>query len=131
MSKPKLLKIKTSLTDLRGRLTVFEGNDPFKVKRTFWITSIPKSCHRGGHAHRRLEQFIIPLAGGCKIKAMAPSGEESFFRLNSEYVGLYVPPKYWLDIYDFDPRTVLLVLASDVYKKDDYIRDLDEFKSLV
>ena len=34
-------------------------------------------------------------------------------------------------MYDFSPDAVLMVLASEVYKEDDYIRDYDTFLQMV
>ena len=34
-------------------------------------------------------------------------------------------------MFDFSPDAVLLVLASDFYNEEDYIRDYDEFLSFI
>ena len=37
----------------------------------------------------------------------------------------------WREMYDFSKDAVLMVLASEVYKEDDYIRDYDTFLHMV
>lgn len=128
--KPKQLEIKSTKTDLRGQLTVLEGDKPFKIKRSFWITDIPSDCRRGGHAHKKLQQFIIPVSGKCVIDAYLPNGEKIRFRMVNPAVGLYVPPKVWLDIHDFSNKAVLLVFASEKYDPKDYIHSREEFEKL-
>ena len=41
---------------------------------------------------------------------------------------LYVVPGIWRDLDDFSSGAVLLCLASEHYKAEDYIRDYNEFK---
>jgi hypothetical protein len=47
--------------------------------------------------------------------------------LEGPHLGLYVPPMVWTIHYRYSPDALLLVLASDVYKPEDYIRSYDEF----
>lgn len=51
--------------------------------------------------------------------------------LNRPNVGLHIPPMIWATQYKYTADALLLVLASDVYNADDYIRDYDEFLRLV
>ena len=48
-------------------------------------------------------------------------------RLNRPNIGVYIPPKIWSIQYKYSQEAVLMVLASDVYDADDYIRDYDKF----
>jgi hypothetical protein len=41
--------------------------------------------------------------------------------------GVYLGVELWHTMKNFSENCILLVLASDVYHEDDYIRDYDEF----
>lgn len=114
--------------DERGMLVALEEyNDiPFLIKRVYYMYDTKEGVHRGFHAHRNLEQILVCIHGSCKIKL--DNGEErKIVALEKPYEGLYVPSYLWHEMYDFSPDAVLLVLASDVYREEDYIRDYDEF----
>lgn len=128
MKNARLIEIKSNMTPDRGRLTVVEDK-PFKIERAFWIDGMLPDTRRGGHAHKELSQLLICVSGSCKVYAYKPDGSKQFFRLVSPNVGLYVPPLTWLDIFESERKTVLLVLADDVYKENDYIRSTQEFEA--
>ena len=111
-------------SDRKGNLTVVENGQtlPFDVKRVYYLYDVPGGENRGAHAHKELSQLIIAANvtlddGKCK---------RSFF-LNRPYQGLYVKPGMWRDLEDFSSGAVCMVLASDVYMSDDYIRDYNRF----
>lgn len=54
-------------------------------------------------------------------------GGEQVFCLDRPCMGLYLPAMVWKEMYDFSPDSVLLVLASECYDPDEYIRDYDNF----
>lgn len=112
----------------RGNLTVVENGQtlPFDVKRVYYLYDVPGGESRGAHAHRDLEQFIVAASGSFKVTLDDSNCKRSFF-LNRPYQGLYVKPGMWRDLEDFSSGAVCMVLASDVYKKEDYIRDYNEF----
>ncbi len=109
-----------------GNLTPIEGlvDIPFDIKRIYYITKVPQDISRGFHAHRKLHQVLICLNGSVKIKVKSPK-EEAEFTLDDSSVGLYIGPYIWREMYDFSEGAVLLVLASDYYNEDDYIRNID------
>ena len=115
-------------SDRKGNLTVVEnGRDlPFNVKRVYYLYDVPGGESRGSHAHRNLNQFIIAASGSFRVTLFDGVKRKSFF-LNRPYRGLLVRPGMWRDLDDFSSGAVCMVLASDVYKADDYIRDFDEF----
>ncbi|HPC63971.1 MAG TPA: WxcM-like domain-containing protein, partial [Anaerohalosphaeraceae bacterium] len=51
--------------------------------------------------------------------------------LNRSYYGLYIPSMVWRKLDNFSSGSVCLVLASDYYDEDDYIRDFDKFQKIV
>ena len=112
----------------RGNLTVVENGLtlPFDVKRVYYLYDVPGGESRGAHAHRDLEQFIVAASGSFKVTLDDGKCKRTFF-LNRPYQGLYVKPGMWRDLDDFSSGAVCMVLASDVYKKEDYIRDYNEF----
>lgn len=112
----------------RGNLTVVENGLtlPFDVKRVYYLYDIPGGESRGAHAHKHLSQLIIAASGSFRVTLDDGNVKRSFF-LNRPYQGLYVKPGIWRDLDDFSSGAVCMVLASDVYDKEDYIRDYNEF----
>ncbi len=112
----------------KGHLTPIEGlNDvPFDIKRIYYITRVPENTIRGFHAHKELEQILICLNGTVKVNVSDPFNKETFV-LSDPAQGLYIGPGLWREMYDFSPAAVLLVLASEYYTEEDYIRDYKEY----
>lgn len=111
-----------------GFLIALEGNReiPFNIKRIYYIYNVPKEIKRGFHAHKKLEQVLICVNGNVKIKVDG-GNEKKIIELNNPNKGLYVGPSVWHEMYDFDKSAVLLVLASEYYNENDYIRNYEEF----
>lgn len=119
------------VTDDRGHLSFAElGHSlPFAVMRYFLVFGVPGREIRGEHAHRMLDQFLVCVHGNCSVRLFdGDAGEEIL--LNRPDLGLHVPPMVWTTEYKYSPDAVLLVLASDIYREDDYIRDVDEYLAL-
>lgn len=115
-------------SDRRGNLTVIENGStfPFDVKRVYYLYDVPGGESRGSHAHRDLEQLIVAASGSFKVTLDDGTYKRTFF-LNRPYQGLYVKPGMWRDLEDFSSGAVCMVLASDVYRAEDYIRSYDDF----
>lgn len=115
-------------SDSKGNLTVVEngGTLPFDVKRVYYLYDVPGGESRGSHAHRELEQLIIAASGSFRVTLDDGKCKRTFF-LNRPYQGLYVRSGIWRDLEDFSSGSVCMVLASEVYQAEDYIRDYDEF----
>ena len=115
-------------SDRKGNLTVVQNGNtlPFDVKRVYYLYDVPGGEERGAHAHRKLSQLIIAASGSFTITLDDGNCKRSYF-LNRPYQGLYVKPGIWRELTDFSSGAVCMVLASDVYMKEDYIRDYDEF----
>ena len=115
-------------SDRKGNLTVVENGVtlPFDVKRVYYLYDVPGGENRGAHAHKELEQLIIAASGSFTVTLDDGKCKRSFF-LNRPYQGLYVKPGMWRDLVDFSSGAVCMVLASDIYKKEDYIRDYKDF----
>ena len=115
-------------SDRKGNLTVVENGKtlPFDVKRVYYLYDVPGGESRGAHAHKELEQLIIAASGSFKVTLDDGRIKRSFF-LNRPYQGLYVKPGLWRDLKDFSSGAVCMVLASEVYQAEDYIRDYQKF----
>lgn len=115
-------------SDRKGNLTVVENGQtlPFDVKRVYYLYDVPGGENRGSHAHKELSQLIIAASGSFTVTLDDGRCKRSFF-LNRPYQGLYVKPGMWRDLEDFSSGAVCMVLASEVYQKEDYIRDYEEF----
>ena len=124
----RVIELDRHHSDRKGNLTVVEnGKDlPFDVKRVYYLYDVPGGESRGSHAHRNLNQLIIAASGSFSVTLSDGDKSKTFF-LNRPYKGLLVRPGMWRDLDDFSSGAVCMVLASDVYKEDDYIRDFDEF----
>lgn len=112
----------------RGNITVVEndGTLPFDTRRVYYLYDVPGGSSRGAHAHKNLSQLIIAASGSFQVTLDDGHLKRTFF-LNRPYEGLLVRPGIWRDLNDFSSGAVCMVLASDVYKKEDYIRDYQEF----
>ena len=115
-------------SDRKGNLTVVENDItlPFNIKRVYYLYDVPGGENRGSHAHKELEQLIIAASGSFTVTLDDGKCKRSFF-LNRPYQGLYLKRGIWRDLCDFSSGAVCLVLASEVYQEEDYIRDYDNF----
>ncbi len=120
------------IADPRGNLTFVEGSwhVPFEFRRVYYLYDVPGGASRGGHAHRRLQQFIIAAAGSFEVVLDDGDQQEKFF-LNRSYYGLYVPTMVWRELGNFSSGSVCLVLASEHYDESDYFRDYDEYAEVM
>ncbi len=121
-----------AIEDMRGKLTFAEtpGQLPFEPQRFFMVYGVPGREVRGEHAHRTLHQLLICVAGDLAV-VVDDGASRAEVTLDSPTLALYVPPMVWGTQYKYSPDALLLVLASDVYDPDDYIRDYDEFLQAV
>lgn len=118
--------------DDRGMLVALEAykDIPFEIKRVYYMYDTRSEVHRGFHAHKYLKQILICIHGSCKIK-LNNGKETKIISLEKPYEGLYVANDMWREMYDFSDDAVLMVLASDYYNEDDYIRNYDEFLEFI
>lgn len=117
--------------DPRGNLTFIEGGQhiPFEIKRVYWIYDVPGGEVRGSHAYKTLNEFIVALSGSFDV-ILHDGKTEMRYPLNRSYYGLYVPQLVWRRLENFSTNALALILASDYYDPNDYIRDFDEFMEL-
>lgn len=130
--EPQMLEFQ-EMGDERGHLVVCEGEGqdiPFDIKRIFYIYGSDPGIVRGQHANKETEFVIINVAGSSKIKVMDGRGNETVFILNKPRTGIYIPRMFWKEMYDFSEDSVLLCLASEHYKADEYIRNYEDYLQL-
>ncbi len=130
-SSVQLLQL-PKIQDPRGNLTFLQGGDhfPFEIERVFWTYDVPGGETRGGHAYREQQEVIIALSGSFDVVITNSVGEKQTFQLNRSYFGLYLPKLTWRHMENFSTNALGLHLSSEKYSAADYIRTMDEFKSI-
>ncbi|OAA94208.1 sugar 3,4-ketoisomerase [Clostridium coskatii] len=120
-----LLKFKDILSKY-GHLTPIEGfyDVPYEIKRVFYIYGVPQGNARGYHAHKKTYQTLICVKGSLKVKVKTPNDEEIFV-LDNPDKGLMIGPMIWAEQFDYSEDAVLLVLTSEYFDENDYIRNYD------
>ncbi len=127
----KLIRMNV-IGDERGKLVSIEANKniSFDIKRVYYIFDTLPDQERGKHAHKNLEQLIIAMDGSCQFILDDGKNRESVW-LNRPDVGLYIGKNMWREMRHFSYGCKLMVLASDYYNEDEYIRDYSIFKKTV
>ena len=128
ISDLQLIQIPT-VEDLRGNLA-FVQNDilPFEFKRIYYLFDVPSTAFRGGHSHINQHEILIALSGSFEV-TVNDGKEKTSYLLNKPNIGLHIPTGIWRELENFSSGAVCLVLASDVFDEEDYIRDYNKFLS--
>ena len=121
-----------TVDDERGLLTWIEaGRDiPFDIRRVFYLYDVPGGSTRAGHALRTCQQFIVSLSGAFDV-LLDDGRERQRFHLNRSHFGLYVAPLVWRELDNFSSNSVCLVLASEAYEPNGYLREYEDFLAAV
>ena len=114
----------------QGNLTVVQSNlnVPFDIKRVFYLYDIPGGEARGAHAHKQCHQFLVAVSG-CFEVALDDGVNKRTVTLNRPFYGLHIPPGIWAAEQEFSSGSVCLVLTSETFSEEDYIRDYEQFKA--
>lgn len=112
----------------KGNLTEVENGKiaGFDAERVFFIYDIPGGASRGGHAHKTLRELIIAASGSFDVYINDGTRERTF-HLNRPSQALLLSAGVWEELRNFSSGAVALVLASEHYAPEDYIRNFDEF----
>ena len=123
----KLIEMQV-FSDKRGKLVSLESlkNVPFEIKRLYYIYDTLSNEERGKHAHKKLEQIVIALAGSCEFVLDNGYIKENVI-LNRPDLGLYIGKNMWREMKNFSQDCRLIILANDYYDESEYIRNYDDF----
>lgn len=117
------------IEDPRGNLAVIEKDIiPFEIKRVYYLFDVPSDAFRGGHSHKQCWEFLIPLSGSFDVVLKDGKVSEKV-TLNKPNKGLLIKNNIWRELENFSSGSVCLVIASEVYEEEDYIRDFDDYLS--
>jgi hypothetical protein len=122
----------TKIYNPAGNLTIVQNGEHhfFNTRRVYYLYDVPGGSERGGHAHKGLYQLII-AAGGSFDVIIDDGKYKKIIELNRPYFGLFIVPGIWREIINFSSGAICLVLASEKYSEDDYIREYKDFKNYV
>lgn len=115
-----------------GNLVIMEElrDVPFEIKRVYYVTNLENSVSvRGKHAHRELEQVIFCLQGSFTLGLDDGINRQKIL-MNKVNVGVRLGRMLWHTMEDFSSGCVLMVVASDYYNEEDYIRNYEDFIGL-
>lgn len=115
--------------NVAGNITAINNGEeiiPFEIKRLYYLYDIPGGEGRGAHAHKELKQLIIAASGSFDL-TLDDGTTKRTFNLSKPYYGLYLPSGIWREINNFSSGAICLVLASERYRADDYIRDYNQY----
>ncbi|RMH21796.1 MAG: WxcM-like domain-containing protein [Gammaproteobacteria bacterium] len=102
---------------------------PFEVRRVYYLYDVPGGAQRGGHAHKELIQLIVAASGSFDV-IIDDGRNRKVVSLNRPYLGLLIVPGIWRELVNFSSGSISLVLASDLYREEDYIRSNNLFKQI-
>jgi hypothetical protein len=99
---------------------------PFRIRRVYYVHSVPAGAVRGGHAHRKLEELLVAVTGSFDL-VLHDGRQSTTIHLDRPAVGVYIARYSWRELKNFSPGAVCLVLASLPYEESDYVWDFEEF----
>ena len=121
------LLIIPKIEDPRGNLSVIENNViPFEIKRVYYLYDVPSGAERGGHSHKEQQEFLVALSGSFDV-ILNDGKQDKKVTLNKPFEGLLITNGIWRELKNFSSGAVCLVIASDVFSEEDYIRELGDF----
>lgn len=110
-----------------GNIGIIENETvPFAIKRVYYLYDVPSSAKRGGHAHKKLRQMLVALSGSFDVILKDGTGQKTV-TLNKPDKGLLINSNIWRELENFSSGAVCMVIASEVYDEEDYIRDYDKY----
>ena len=121
--------LKRIVDERDGALCIVNGAEdvPFEIKRVYYINNLEHNQSlRGQHAHKELCQVIFCI-NGCFTLTLDDGEKKQDVLMMRDNEGVILRPMLWHSMHSFSSGCVLLVVASDYYKEEDYIRDYGEF----
>ena len=117
----------------KGKLSFMEVNKdvPFEIKRIYYIYDIRDlNTIRGYHAHKTLKQVIFCLNGSFVLELDNGFEKKEIF-LNKPNKGVLINSNIWRNMKNFSKNVVIMVVASNYYDENDYIRNYNEFTEYI
>ena len=125
----KIIEI-PKINNTKGNIGVIENDTiPFDIKRVYYLFDVPTGAKRGGHAHKKLKQVLIAISGSFDVVLKNGKSKE-IITLNRPDNGLLIENNIWRELENFSSGSVCLVLASEEFSEDDYIRSYKDYLSL-
>lgn len=119
------------INNTKGNIGVIENDTiPFEIKRVYYLFDVPSGAKRGGHAHKNLKQVLIAISGSFDVVLKDGKSKETI-TLNRPDKGLLIENNIWRELENFSSGSVCLVLASEEFSEEDYIRSYKEYLSFV
>lgn len=119
------------INNTKGNIGVIENDTiPFDIKRVYYLFDVPSGAKRGGHAHKKLKQVLIAISGSFDVVLKNGKSKE-IITLNRPDKGLLIENNIWRELQNFSSGSVCLVLASEVFSEDDYIRSYKDYLSFL
>ncbi len=130
MDKPSVIQFESIGDTTLGYISVCEEikNIPFEMQRVYWTYFTPQSITRGGHANINKELVLVAVSGIITVTTELRDGTKDTFLLDHPSKGLYIPRLCWHTM-QYSHNAVQMVIASNLYSEEDYIRDYQSFKS--
>ena len=128
--KYKIIDI-PKINNTKGNIGVIENDTiPFDVKRVYYLFDVPSGAKRGGHAHKKLKQVLIAISGSFDV-VLKDGKSKEIVTLNRPDKGLLIENNIWRELENFSSGSVCLVLASEEFSEEDYIRSYKEYLSFL
>ena len=119
------------INNTKGNIGVIENDTiPFDIKRVYYLFDVPSGAKRGGHAHKKLKQVLIAISGSFDVVLKNGKSKE-IITLNRPDNGLLIENNIWRELQNFSSGSVCLVLASEEFSEDDYIRSYKDYISFI
>lgn len=115
------------ITD-EGYLSFMESENhiPFSIKRIYYIYDVIRNAVRGKHAHKKTKQVLFCIQGSITI-ILDNGRDKEAITLNKPNQGLFLDAMMWHEMVAFKKDTILLVVASEIFNEEDYIRNYTDF----
>jgi len=122
---PKIQNRAGNITPVHNSIDI-----PFDIKRVFYLYDIPGGEDRGAHAHKKCHQLLIAASGAFEV-LLNDGSIQRIIQLNRPYIGLHIPPMIWASEINFSSGAICLVLASEKYDENDYLRDYSTYLKVI
>lgn len=122
---PKIQNRAGNITPVHNNIQI-----PFKIKRIFYLYDIPGGESRGAHAHKECHQFLVAVSGSFEV-LLDDGKTKRIVQLNRPNWGIHIPPGIWASEVNFSSGSICLVLASQYYAEEDYLRNYENYLEFI